>query len=90
MKKSDLLVGLLIGIIAAGLGSYIFIVAFIDSDFFDGLMSIKENGQLGKIITLGAVLNLATFFLLLHFKKELMARGVILATILLALITILL
>ena len=88
MKKTDLLGGILIGLAAALAGSYLFIIIFIDTDVVTGLHKVKDSGNLGKIITLGAVLNLIGFFTLLHFKKELMARGVILATILLALLTL--
>jgi hypothetical protein len=43
---------------------------------------------MGKVMTLGAIVNIAVFFLLLHYKKELMARGIVLATIVLALLTL--
>jgi hypothetical protein len=48
---------------------------------------MKSQGYLGKVITLGAILNLVAFFVLLKINRELMARGVVLATLLLALIT---
>jgi hypothetical protein len=44
--------------------------------------------MLGKIITLGAIVNLVLFFILLKFNKELMARGVVLGMILLTVITL--
>lgn len=83
-----MLVGIVIGIAMALLGSYLFIVAFVDRDIATGVSMVRANDQTGKIITLGAVLNLIVFFVLLHYKKDLMARGVILATILLAVSTI--
>jgi hypothetical protein len=49
---------------------------------------MKLNGYLGKIITLGAILDLILFYVLLKFNKELMARGVVLALIALTLITL--
>jgi hypothetical protein len=52
------------------------------------LKIINESGILGKVMALGAVLNIASFYILLQKKKELMARGVILATIILAIITV--
>ena len=80
MKKTDLLIGLFIGIIASVIGSYIFI---------EGIKILRFQGKLGKIISLGSILNIIVFFLLLKFNKELMARGVILGTILLTIITLL-
>lgn len=88
MKKTDLLLGILFGLVTAILGSYLFITLFIDTDLAAGMAKVKANEHLGKIITLGAVLNLILFFILLHYKKEMMGRGVILATILLAIFTI--
>lgn len=88
MKKTDLLIGIVLGVLTAMLGSYIFVIAFIDTNFQTGLQKIAATDSVGKIITLGAVLNIILFFTLLHFRKELMARGVILATILLAIATL--
>ena len=88
MKKSDLVIGMLIGVIAAWIGSYLFIILFTHYTYIDGLRIMKAEGHLGKIITLGAIMNLIAFFILLHFKKELMARGVVMATILLTIVTL--
>lgn len=88
MKKSDVLIGVLIGIAASVLGSYIFVEAFTGYHFVDGIQTFKAQGLLGKIITLGAILNLVIFFALLKFNKDMMARGVILATIILTIITL--
>jgi hypothetical protein len=89
MNKLDLLYGFLIGIAASIIGSSIFIALFTDYTFTDGIAIMRMQGNLGKLITLGAILNLIVFFLLLHFKKELMARGVVLATIILTVVTLL-
>ena len=88
MNKLELLYGFIIGIFATVLGCYLFIAIFTEYTFLLGIQIMKSNGHLGKIITLGAVLNLIIFFILLKINKELMARGVILATIVLTLITL--
>jgi hypothetical protein len=88
MKKIDLLLGVLIGIVAALLGSIIFIAVFTEYHFITGIRVLKAQGLLGKLITLGAILNIIIFFLLLKFNKDFMARGVILATIILTIITL--
>lgn len=89
MKKTDLLAGLFMGIIASVIGSYIFIEVFTEYNFIEGIKILRFQGKLGKIISLGSILNIIIFFLLLKFNKELMARGVILGTILLTIITLL-
>jgi hypothetical protein len=88
MKKIDLFYGIVIGIITSFIGSYLFIEAFTPYSFLGGLQILKFEGKLGKIITLGAILNLILFFGLLKYERELMARGVILAMIILTIITL--
>lgn len=88
MKKIDILLGILLGIAAAVLGSFLFVTIFTEYDFVIGLKTLRSTGTLGKLITLGAILNLLLFFGLLYLKKDLMARGVVLATILLTIITL--
>ncbi len=88
MKKTDLLLGFFIGLVVTFIGVFAFIEIFTDYHFVQGLQILKTNGNLGKLITIGAVLNLVAFFGLLKFKKDLMARGVILGTIFLAILTI--
>jgi hypothetical protein len=88
MKKTDLLIGLLIGLIAAFVGSYLFIKSQTEYDLIEDFSILKTEGILGKVIALGAVLNIIIFFFLLKKNKELMARGVVLATIILAFYTL--
>jgi hypothetical protein len=88
MKKTDLLIGIMIGIVSAVIGTYIFIEGFTGYSFFVGIREMKLQGHLGKVITLGAILNLIIFFVLLQINKEMMARGVVLATIILTVVTL--
>ena len=88
MKKIDLLYGFIIGLIATFIGSYLFIILFTNYSFQPGLVIMIDEGRLGKLITLGAVLNLFSFFLLLKINKEMMAKGIILATIVMAICTV--
>lgn len=83
----DLVIGFLIGILTTSIGSFLFIKLVRQNDFNQGLQFVKNQGYLGKIITLGAVLNIIVFFVLLKYNKEIVARGVVLATIVLALVT---
>ena len=88
MKKIDLLYGVLIGIIAAALGVYLFLAFFTDYELLESFAILKTQGQLGKLIALGAILNLGVFFILLKLNKELMARGVVFVTLLLTILTL--
>ncbi|KAF2515970.1 hypothetical protein [Flavobacterium foetidum] len=84
----DIIIGFLIGIFTSLLGSYLFITFFTNFDISSGIQVIKEQGYLGKIITLGTLLDLAVFGILLKRNEEYMARGVILAVIVLAVSTL--
>lgn len=86
--KRDLIIGFVIGIIACVLGIFLFITFFTDFDFIVGIQSMKSEGKLGKLITLGAILDLVAFGILLKRNKEFMARGVVLAVICIAIFTI--
>lgn len=84
MNKTDLLVGFLIGIAVCIFGIFLFIAFFTDFSFLFGIQIMQSQGKLGKLVTLGAILDLVAFGILLKMKKELMARGVVLAVICLA------
>ena len=87
MNKSDLFIGILIGFATTLLGSYLFITFFTEFHFIAGIEIMKSQGNLGKIITLGSILTLIAFGILLKINKETMARGVVLTVIIMAIIT---
>lgn len=88
MNKTQLLIGFGIGIVASFLGSYLFITFFTDFDFMTGIQTMKSEGKLGKLITLGSILDLIIFSVLLKLNKDIMARGVVLAVISIAIFTL--
>ena len=88
MNKKDLLLGFLLGLVSTLLGAYLFITFFTDFRFIAGIQILKSQGNLGKLITLGCILTLIVFGILLKMNKEIMARGVVLAVIVLAILTL--
>jgi hypothetical protein len=88
MNKIAIVIGFAIGILASILGSYLFITLFTHFDFIAGVESMKSEGKLGKLITLGSILDLVAFGILLKMNKEIMARGVVLAVIVIAILTL--
>ena len=88
-NKIEVLLGFIIGIITSVFGCFLFIELFTKFTFFAGIELMQAEDKLGKIITLGTVLDLGVFWTLLKLNKEFMARGVILAVILFTLITVL-
>jgi len=88
MNKIELLYGAIIGFLATLLGSYLFLSLFTNYDVAYGVHVMKSQGYLGKLITIGAILNIGIYFFLLKINKELMARGVVLAVLTLTIITL--
>lgn len=88
MNKKDIFLGFIIGVLACVLGIFLFITFFTDFEFLIGVKSMKAEGKLAKLITLGAILDLVAFGVLLKRNKEIMARGVVLAVICIAIFTI--
>ncbi len=88
MNKMELLIGFVIGILASLMGCFLFITFFTDFDFLAGIQAMKSEGKIGKLITLGSILDLVAFGVLLKLNKDIMARGVVLAVIVIAIITL--
>ncbi|SEA61575.1 hypothetical protein SAMN05443667_106114 [Flavobacterium gillisiae] len=88
MNKIALLKGFLLGIIGSLFGIFIFISFFTPYSFMSGIQIMKSQGSLGKLITLGSILDLAIFAVLLKLNKDFIARGVILAVIALTVLTL--
>ena len=88
MKKIDLFYGMILGFFLACIGIYLFITVIAKYEFVEGYLLLKRQGQVGKVIALGSILNLFAFFFLLKINKELMARGVVLATLILTVVTL--
>jgi hypothetical protein len=86
--KKELLLGFIIGIITAFIGAYLYLITFTEFDSISDIQTIRQQGILGKVITLGAVLNLFVFFILLQKKKDFIARGIILSMIVLTVFTL--
>ena len=62
----DLIIGFAIGLLTTVLGCYLFLNFYTEYDFLDGINAIKQEGYLGKLIALSAVLNVLGFFCAKH------------------------
>lgn len=82
--RKELLIGAAIGIMGNAFGVFLFITIFLEGSLQTNLAYAYRFGELGKIIAIGAIPNLAAFFLFLKNNRFYRARGVLLATIILA------
>lgn len=82
--RREVLIGAITGLIGNTFGVLLFCWIFLTGSMEDNLTNAYKMGELGKIIAVGAVLNLGTFFLFLKNKRFYRARGVLLISILIA------
>ena len=57
----DLILGFFIGLLTTVLGCFLFLKFYTQYEFFEGINAIKQEGYLGKLIALSAVLNILIF-----------------------------
>ncbi len=88
MIKKDIFIGILVGLIANAVG--LLLVATLlgqGDDFTTVIKAADKEGFLGKLISLGAILNLVAFFIFIRKRQDYRARGVLLITIFIAVFT---
>ena len=90
MIKKEIFIGFFAGLIANSIGLFISVLFLGNGeDIFITLKQSIDEGFFGKLVTIGAILNLAAFFIFIKKKQDYRARGVILATVLAAISTFL-
>lgn len=88
--KKEIGIGFFMGLLANLLGIIIcvFLISLIKkSSFYHTFLIYYQSQNSWMLLTLGALPNLAVFFILLKINKEYRARGVVMATLLVALIS---
>jgi hypothetical protein len=88
--KKDILIGFLVAIFATFGGVFIYIEYFSRYSFDETLQLIVEGKLYGKVLSIAAIPNLFVFFIYLKKKQDNEAKGVLLATIVTAFITLIL
>jgi len=86
--KKEILIGFFIAIIATLFGFYIYVEFVSQYSFKETLKILNEQDLYGKIIGLAAIPNLFVFFVFLKKKQDHRARGVLLASFLLAFVVL--
>lgn len=84
--KKEVFIGLIIGLVANVAGSYLYIYLFSDYNLEETIKNALLQDVFGNIIALGAILNLIVFFIFLKKNQFYRARGVVLATVVAAII----
>jgi CDP-diglyceride synthetase len=84
--KKELIIGFVVGLIANTLGTLLYILIFSDLGISEAFKAAEAQGYLGSLLALGAILNLIAFFAFLRIRRDQRAKGVLIATLLTALI----
>ncbi|MEC8323916.1 MAG: hypothetical protein VXZ57_04530 [Bacteroidota bacterium] len=94
MDKKQIFIGMLLGFAANTIG--LFTVGFLMAKFsgrndrvYKVLQAAGSENFIGKLISLGAIMNLLVFFYCLKKQQDTRAAGVLAATVLIALFTFL-
>ena len=86
--KKEILIGFIVGVIATVFGFIFAIQFFGDSDDWGIVINQAiADGFFTKLMSIGALLNLGAFFLFLKKNKDHRAKGVLISTVLILIIT---
>ncbi|OAD45321.1 hypothetical protein [Polaribacter atrinae] len=88
--KKHILIGVLVSLFATFGGIFLYLEYISKFGFYETIDLIKEGELYGKVLSLAAIPNLFVFFVFIKKKQDHKAKGVLLATILLALTTLVL
>ena len=91
MIKKEIIIGLITGFIA-NISGLVLAILFLNDNpsIIEVIVKSFEERLLSKLISLGAIMNLFVFFVYIKKRQENRAKGVLIATIIIAIITIIL
>jgi len=82
--RKEILIGFLAGLLATVLGFYLYVEFVLNGSFQESLAIINNKNLYGQILSIAAIPNLFVFFIFIKKKKDYRARGVLIATFLVA------
>ena len=90
-NKKEVLLGVIYGVISSFIGLIIAILILSEnSSIIESLRNSYYENFLGKLISLGAILNVIVFFVFIKKNQDQRAKGILLSTIFLAILTLIL
>ncbi len=92
LNKKEILIGIFSGFLANIAGVIISVIILFQEIKISNILKILSDSIsdnfITKLISLGAVMNLTVFFIFLRYDYEEKARGVLIATFIIAILTI--
>ena len=86
MRNKEQLIGAIIGLVLTFIGMTLFTLYFSESDLISSIQLLYDQNKLGSLISLGALLNLPAFFVLIRRRDYQIAYGLVTVLILLVVV----
>jgi len=86
MINKDVIIGFILGLISVCVGVILYIAIFSDDSIRVTIEQAFMYKFFGKLVSLGALLNLGLFFFFLKKNQDNRAKGVLIATVIVAII----
>lgn len=77
MRNKEKLTGVIIGLVLTFLGMVLFTLYFSEASLFSSFEMLYQERKLGSLISLGALLNLPAFFILIRRRDYQIAYGLV-------------
>ncbi|MDA8970261.1 hypothetical protein N9F38_01265 [Flavobacteriaceae bacterium] len=85
--KKEISIGFVISILATACGVFLYLQYFSKYGFEETILMIQKGNLYAQVLSLAALQNLFVFFIFIKKKQDYRARGVLMASILTALVT---
>lgn len=85
--NKGLILGIFLGFVSSFIGTFLYVLLFTNFNLIRDFVLLNQNGLLGKVITLGTLLTVMTFLFFFYRKKDSIAKGIVIAVVLLMLFT---
>ena len=88
--RKQILIGFLVGLLATFLGFYLYVEFVLGGSFQESLAVINKKNLYGQVLSIAAIPNLFAFFVFIKKRQDYKARGVLIATFLVAFLILIL
>jgi len=87
MMNKELVLGIIIGLISAVVGTFLYVSIFTDYSLVRDYKLLQSYDLLSKVITLGTILSVLSFLFFSYKKRDSIAKGILISVILLLIVT---
>ena len=88
--RKEVVIGIFVSLIATACGLFIYLEFISNDTVAETFKKVREGGVLGKVLVLAAIPNLFVFWVFLKKNQDYRARGVLITTVAIAIVTLVL